>query len=133
MKAVDILRRIHRHQHFFGIDLRGQRQLDQDSVDVVAPIEMVDEGQQLGSRGGFRRSVLLAEDTHFFTALHFAANVNLRRGIVPHQHNSQARTHARLGERFGLGRDLRSNFTCYLVAVQNRGRHPSSPSLIVSF
>ena len=43
MKAVHIFRRIDRHQHFLRIDLLGQGQLDQDSVDLVAAVQFLDE------------------------------------------------------------------------------------------
>ena len=48
VKAVDVLGRIDRGDHPAGIDLGGERQLDQDPVDPLVGVELGDELQQLG-------------------------------------------------------------------------------------
>ena len=46
MEPVDIFGRIHRHQDFLGIDLRGQRQLNEDAVNLIAPVQVVNQLEQ---------------------------------------------------------------------------------------
>ena len=48
MKTVDVLARLERFDHPRRIDLRRQRQLDEDSVDPLVGIELADEIEQLG-------------------------------------------------------------------------------------
>src|SRR5208337_5558708 len=60
MESVDVLGWVDRQQHFLGVDLHGQRQLHQDPVDIVAPVEAVDHGQQLGGGGRFGGRQLFA-------------------------------------------------------------------------
>ncbi len=43
MEAVDVFRRIDGVKKRFRIDLRGERQLDEDAVNVVARVEAGDE------------------------------------------------------------------------------------------
>ena len=42
VKTVYIFCRIDREEHFFRIDLRGQRQLNEDSIDLVTTIQVMD-------------------------------------------------------------------------------------------
>src|SRR5271156_6841993 len=46
MKAVDIFRWIDGHQYSFRVHVRRQRQLNQDAVDVVAAVQVFDQGKQ---------------------------------------------------------------------------------------
>ena len=47
MKAVDIFLGRDGIEQRLGVDLRGQRQLDEDAVDVVAGVELGDEGEHV--------------------------------------------------------------------------------------
>ena len=95
MEAVDIFLRRDRQQHLLGVDLRGQRQLHQDAVDLVAPVQIVDQGQQLVGGDVVGRRVLLAVDTELLAALHLVANVDLRGRIVSGEHDRQSRPKSR--------------------------------------
>src|SRR5450432_3963623 len=77
MEAVDILRRVNSHQHFFGVDLRRQRKLYQDAVDVDTPVQFLNQREQFRGRTGVGRRELLAVQANFFTRLDLAANIDL--------------------------------------------------------
>jgi len=47
MESVDILRGIHGQQNFLCIDVRRQGQLHQDAVDLIPPVQVGDQRQQL--------------------------------------------------------------------------------------
>ncbi len=69
MKAVHIFGGIDRHQNLLRIHLRRQRKLHQDSVDIVAPVQLFDQRAAIRRRNGFRRGNLLAVDANFLAAL----------------------------------------------------------------
>src|SRR5207302_915857 len=77
MESVDVLRGIYRQQDLLRIDVAGQRQLDQNPVNVVAVVQVIDHGQQLRSRYRFRGSEFFAVDSDFFAGFDFAAYVHL--------------------------------------------------------
>ncbi len=47
VEAVDVLGRVDRGDHRLLVDLRRQRQLDEDAVDRVVGVEPRDQGEQL--------------------------------------------------------------------------------------
>ena len=102
MKAVDVLGGIDGVEQGLGIDLRGQRQLDQNAVDLVAPVELGDELEHLLGGDGGRRRDEVAIDAKLGAGLHLVADVDLRRGHVAHQHRSQPRPNAVRGQRADL-------------------------------
>ena len=77
---------------FLGVDLRGQRQLHQNAVDLVAAVQIVDQRQQLGGGDAVGRRVLLAVDAKLLAALHLVADVDFRSGIVAGEHHGQSGT-----------------------------------------
>jgi hypothetical protein len=48
VEAVDVLGRVDRGDHPRGVDLRRQRQLDEDAVDALVGVELRDQVEQLG-------------------------------------------------------------------------------------
>ena len=94
MKSVHVFRRIDRIQQTLGVDVRGQRKLDQDAVDLVARVELSDQRVHLFGGDGVGRRDEVAVDPEFGAGLHLAANVNLRCCHVAHQHRGQARLDA---------------------------------------
>src|SRR5271168_723062 len=46
MKAVDVLRRVDRFEDSLCVHLRGERELDEDAVDVVAMIQIFNDLEQ---------------------------------------------------------------------------------------
>src|SRR4029077_2861997 len=82
--------------------------------------------------GGFRRDVLHAVEADFLGTLHFAANVDLRGGIVGHPDDRQSGTHAGLAERSCFTGNLRADLACDFGAVENGSRHQFSlPSRVI--
>ena len=77
MEAVNVLLRRNRQQHFLRVHLRRQRQLHQDAVDLVAPVEIVNQRQQLVRGHVVAGRVLLAVDTGLLAALDLVADVDL--------------------------------------------------------
>ncbi len=109
MESIDVLGRINRHQNLLRVHLRGQRQLHQDPVDVVAAVEIFDQGQQLCRGGRFGRSQLLAVKADFLAGFDLAPHVNLRRRVVPDEHDSQPGTHTRGRHGFHFRGDFASD------------------------
>ena len=50
VEAIDILGRIDRAKHFFGVDLGRKRELHQNSIDGIVVVERCDERKQFGLR-----------------------------------------------------------------------------------
>src|ERR1700733_8153932 len=48
MEAVDIFGRIDRFEDFLCVNLRGERELDEDAIDFVATIQIIDDGEKFG-------------------------------------------------------------------------------------
>ncbi len=132
MEAVDILRRIDRHQHFLGINLGGQGQLHQDAVDLIAAVQIVDQVEQFHCGGGFGQSMLFAIEANFFTSLYLAANVDFRRGVVAHQDNRQAGANSSRGQILGFCRYLTADFVRDTDTVKDSGGHSFNSVEILS-
>ncbi len=94
MEAVDILLRRDCLQHLGHVDVLGQRQLNEDAVDIVICIELADQDQQLlvGDRGWQAMAGRLDADR--FAGLDLARDVDLRGGIFADKHDRQAGRHA---------------------------------------
>jgi hypothetical protein len=123
MKAVHILGGRNGIQKRFGIDLLWQRQLDQDAVDVVAVVETCYQVEHVFGGDGVGRGDEVAEDAELGAGLHLAADVNLRCGVMAHQHSRQAGPNA-------LGGQLLHFFSDFLLdgggdcrAIENRWHH----------
>src|SRR6185312_593426 len=91
MKSVDILFRRHRQQRLLRVDMRRQRQLDEDTVDVSARVQPRDNFQK-----AFRCERRIARDRfvmepELFRRFRLVADVNRGSGIVAHQNNRQPR------------------------------------------
>ncbi len=78
--------------------------------------------QVLGSRTLWR-CVLFAENAHFVATLHLAANINLRRRIVPDQQDGQPRANTGGRHHLDFRGDFRANVGCDFRSIKNGGRH----------
>ena len=74
-----------------GIDLRGERQLHQDAVDVAPLVQRAHDAQKLLLRRLGGQLDALREDAHFGARLAFAAHVAGRGRIVADEHGRQSR------------------------------------------
>jgi hypothetical protein len=106
VKSVNILCWVNRVEQGFGVNLGGQRKLDEDTVNVVTGVESGDEVEHFsgGYGGGWRDEV--AVDAKFGTGLHLAADVNLRGGDIAYEDRRETGTDALPGE----NADFFSNF-----------------------
>jgi hypothetical protein len=105
MEAVDILVRIDAEQHLLGIEMRGKRQLDQDTVHRGIGIELLDQRQQLGLARVRGQAVLEALHARLARGLALAADIDGGGGVLADQHHRQpgraARRLAECGNPFG--------------------------------
>src|SRR5208282_459701 len=69
MESVYVFGGIDRQQNLLGIDVRGQRQLNQDAVDFVAAVQAGDEGEQFFGSHAFGGRVLFAVEADFLGTL----------------------------------------------------------------
>ena len=90
-EPVDVLRRVDRRDHRVLVDLLGERQLHEDAVDGVGFIELGDELEQLVLRRGGAEAVVERAHADLLRLLALVADVDVRGGIVAHQHRREAR------------------------------------------
>src|SRR5579872_5336819 len=121
MEAVHVFGGIDGEENFLGVHVRGQRQLNQNSVNIVADVESVNQFEQLGGGSGVRRRVLLAVNGNFFAGLHFAAHINFGGGIVTDEYNGESGTVTGSAERLYFGGDFRANFRGDFGSIKNGG------------
>src|SRR5258706_8899087 len=127
MEAVDIFGGIDGHQDFFLVHLRGQRQLHQDAVNLVAAVQVFDQSEQFGGGRGFGWGVLLAVQANLFARFDFATDVNFRCRVVADEDDGEAGADS--GGCHGLR--FRSHFAADIVrdlrAVEDSGGHNLLP------
>src|SRR5579883_1964302 len=90
MKSVDVFIRFDAEQNAAAVHLLRQWHLNQDAVDLGTLIQPLDNAEEFSSRDVFRWRDFLAVNSEFAAGFDFAANVNLRGRIVPHQNHRQA-------------------------------------------
>ena len=91
MKTVDVLARLERFDHPRRIDLRRQRQLDEDPVDPLVGIELADEIEQLGLRNRVGEIVREAYHSGLGRGAVLRADIDRARRILADEHCRQAR------------------------------------------
>ena len=74
-----------------GIDVRGQRKLDEDAVDLVAGVEGATSVEQFLGGDARGRRVHLAVDAELAAGFDLAADVNLRGGDFADEDDGEAR------------------------------------------
>jgi hypothetical protein len=95
--------------------------LYQDAIDIIAGVQLVNDGQQLVRGDGFRRRIFVGAHAQILARFHLGADINFGCGIVAHQDGGQAgRTPGS-----GTGGDARPQLFFDLVAnakaVKDRG------------
>jgi hypothetical protein len=104
VKAVDVLVGADDVEHApFGVVAHGirQRRLHEDAVVGFAPIELIDDAQQIAERGRRRQPEKLRQEASLAGGLQLVANVHFRGGILAHEHDAQP------GRPSGLRRERR--------------------------
>src|SRR5438270_2195432 len=123
MEAVYIFFRTHRQQNAFRIDLLGKRELDENTVDLVTPVQVVDQLEQLVRADVIFRRELLAVDAQLFAGFYLVANVDLRTRIVADQNDRQSRPGACLGEPPHFRDEFSLDVVRDLGSVEDSGWH----------
>src|SRR6185437_6937042 len=93
-------------------DLRGQRQLNEDAVHVVAGVEFANNGEQFGGGGVRGRRDVEISEAELLAGGDFAANVDFGSGVFADEDGGESGTNAD-GTQFG---DLLHKFAVDLVA-----------------
>ena len=90
MKTVDVLFRIDRGNHAMHVDLAGQRQLDENSVNPVVSGERGDFGDQHGFAGIARQTPLERGEPGRGASIGLGADIAAARRIVADQDRGEA-------------------------------------------
>ncbi len=102
MKAVHIFCRIDSVEEGLRVNLRRERQLDEDAVDVIARIELGDEREHFFSGDCAGRGDEVAIEAKLGAGLDLAADVDLRCRNMTHKHGGKPRLDAVGSEREDL-------------------------------
>ena len=104
---------------FFGVDLRGKRKLDEDAVDVVAAIQIFDDGEQFAGADGGGRGEVEAGEAEFFAGGDFAGDVDFGGGIFTDENGGEAGADSGVAECGDFAGELRVDLIADGVAVED--------------
>jgi hypothetical protein len=119
MEAVHVFRRIDREQDLLRVNLFRKRKLDEDSVDVIAMIELVDQSEQVFGGNVFGGSDVLAVESEGFAGLDLVADVNLRGRIVTDENGGEPWANSGGAKKSNLVGDFILNLCGDGVSVQD--------------
>ena len=102
MEPVDILVRIDEPQHGCLVKVIRQRQLHQNAVYARVLIQRADSVLKLRLRAVFRQAQHGRANAGLLAGVFLVADVDLTRGVLADEHDSQMRHHAVLCEGKGL-------------------------------
>ena len=130
MESVHVEIRRHRIEHGQRVDMRRQRQLHEDSIDLalLAAGDSLHERHEFGrrGRGGSRHHLRL--DAHTGGGGRLALHVRSARCHLTHQHHHQPRPAMKhRGEGLHLGAEAGFDPGGEAAAVEDRGSHQDSP------
>ena len=91
MEAVDVLVRINRGDHLLVVDMRRQRQLDENPVNRRIGVQLLDQRQHFGFGCVSRQLVLEAGHPGLDRLLALAPDIDLARRILADQHHGETR------------------------------------------
>ena len=124
MEAVHVLGGIDSQQHACFVDLKGQRELHQDPVDLGVRIEALHQTEQLRFGGVGRERELARVEAQLASVPVLHADVDLARRILPDQDRGQPGHHAALGaEPLDSDLHLRPDLARDRVAVDELDGH----------
>ena len=89
MEAVHIFRGIDRFKNRRFVNLLWQRQLHQDSVNIVILIQSADDGKQVLSGGCCRQRNLLRLNSYFGASAYLVPHIDRRSIVVANQDGNQ--------------------------------------------
>src|ERR1035437_6155892 len=122
METIDIFLRRHRLEQTPRIHMRRQRQLDEDSVNLIARVQIRDERQHLAGGDALGRRQHLAPDAQLRARLHLAAHVDLGCRNMADQYHCQSWCNAARRQSPHLGSDLRLDLRGNIHTIQNSRR-----------
>ena len=119
MEAVDIFGGIDGFEDFLGVNLCGKRKLDEDAVDVVAAIEIFDDGEQFAGADCSGRGEVEAGEAEFFAGCDFAGDVDFGGGIFTDENGGEAGADSGVAEGGDFAGELRVDLIADGVAVED--------------
>jgi hypothetical protein len=123
METIDILPRINPLDHFPVVDLRGQGELDENSVDLGVSVQSVDRRQELAFGHVTGQPEKRPAHPGGLARILFVPDVNLAGGVVSDQNDGQARNPARLLSKLrDVARDLVLDLLSQRLTVEDAGR-----------
>jgi len=114
METVHVFGRINGFENTLGINLRRERELDEDSVDVVGTIQVFDDSEQVESSRGGKRSNKRTGETELLAGCNFTFYIKLRGGVLADKNGCEAGANTGRGKQAyfiaQLGEDLVPDF-----------------------
>ena len=89
MEAVDVLYRVDRTDDALLVELRRQRQLDEDPVHIIIGVQLGNEREQVLLGDVLRDLPIIRCNPGFLSGLVLEPEVDRRRGILPHLHRDE--------------------------------------------
>ncbi len=99
--------------------MRGKRKLDEDAVDVVAAIEIFDDGEKFAGADGGGRGEVEAGEAEFFAGCDFAGDVDFGGGIFTDEDGGEAGADSGVAEGGDFAGELRVDLIADGVAVED--------------
>jgi hypothetical protein len=123
-QAVHVLGWVDRRDHGVLVEPVGERQLDEDSIDVLVPVQALDQVDELPLRCVAPELVMDRAHPDLLARLALVADVDVGGGVVPDQDRREARRAAEIaGELGGLGGDQLADPGGERLAVDDLRRH----------
>lgn len=111
-------------ENLLGVEMLRNGELDENSVNFGIAVELVDEGQEIGLRGGCRKESEAALESGFFAGKAFVFDVDSAGGIFPDEDGGEVGGDTRrLFERGDISCDFLPFIGGDLFAVNNSGGH----------
>ena len=124
MKTIDILVGINRADDRMGVDMSGQRELDQYAIDVGFIIQATDQGEQKFLRCMRWQAVFETGNARLGTGAPFCTDINAARGIITDQDDRKTGLPRQL---CNISRNSTAHCGGERFAVDDRRRHAVKP------
>ncbi len=124
MEAIDVLARVDAIDQHVRIDVRRQRQLHEDAVDLRIGVEFVDQRGEFGLCRRCRQVVIARAETDVLAGTALVANVYSGSSIISDQHNGQPRRRPALRHALDHTRvQVVEQFVGNAFAIEDPGGH----------
>ncbi len=119
MEAIDIFGGVDCFENFLCVNLCGKWKLDENAVDVVAAIQILDDGEQLAGADCSGRREVETGEAEFFAGCDFAGDVDFGGGVFTDEDGDQAGADAGVAEGGDFAGELRVDLVADGVAVED--------------